>query len=182
MKVYTKQGDNGLTKLGCGSCVSKSHPSINAIGAVDELNALLGVIISKRAHIHLLQKIQKELFEIGAQLCLISSASEKKSFKEIDEAIIYMEKQIDEMTESITPLKNFILPGGIEEAALIHLARTVCRRAEREVVSLISHRYHWKDVSSMKVVVYLNRLSDLLFTMARYTNNLGKDDIIWKSP
>lgn len=175
MKIYTKAGDKGSTRLANGNLVPKNELSIEAIGSVDELNAWLGLIVSGGVDsitFSIINKIQNELFSIGAEL-----AGSKKVFAEIDGAISYMEERIDKLTEQLPPLKNFILPGGTAESSLLHLARTICRRVERRVVATACI-----EETNIKIITYLNRLSDLLFVLARYNNVLGREDVIWKSP
>ena len=198
MKIYTKTGDCGTTGLFAGPRVAKDHPRIEAYGAVDELSASLGVAISALQQIAAtalavapvssldltalaarLGNVQHDLFAIGAELatpepnkhgmCLLSA-----------ERIEQLELWIDQMDDALPPLENFILPGGSQAAAVLQLGRTVCRRAERQVVQL-SHGLDVHDCSL--IVTYLNRLSDLLFVLARYVNFLlGIADTPWRSP
>ncbi|TXH00326.1 MAG: cob(I)yrinic acid a,c-diamide adenosyltransferase [Candidatus Moraniibacteriota bacterium] len=165
-----------------GPRVSKADPRICAYGTVDELNAVLGTLRASGVPDDLnpiLEKIQVDLFSIGAELSTPDpDANGVRFLGKID--IEKLEKWIDQLEESLPPLKQFILPGGSVAAAMLHLGRTVCRRAEREVVSLASHE-GVADCST--VIVYLNRLSDLLFVMARRANQLvGESDVPWHRP
>jgi len=177
MKIYTKQGDGGKTSLLGGEKVWKDNQRIKAYGTLDELNAILGIIITESKSEELkgeLRSIQSELFAIGADLATPNNKSVK--IVRIDESYAKrVENLIDKYDEKLPELKNFILPGGSKAASYLHLARTVCRRAEREVVSLI------KEVEiNPQIEVYLNRLSDLLFVLARYENYInGIEDIKW---
>ncbi|MEJ5350451.1 MAG: cob(I)yrinic acid a,c-diamide adenosyltransferase [Melioribacteraceae bacterium] len=177
MKIYTKQGDEGKTSLLGGERVWKDNQRIQAYGTVDELNAILGIVVTELKSEELkeeLRSIQSELFTIGADLATPNNKSVKivrvdNNFTKRIEALI------DKYDEKLPELKNFILPGGSKASAYLHLARTVCRRAEREIVSLI------KEVEiNPEIEVYLNRLSDLLFVLARYENYIsGIEDIKW---
>jgi cob(I)alamin adenosyltransferase len=179
-KIYTRSGDHGETGLGDGSRVPKDHPRVAAYGSVDELNAVLGLLIShdpRGAETPLLRSIQNELFDVGADLCVPVLPDETPGARlriRPDQAA-RLEKAIDRLNEKLTPLTSFILPGGTQAAAWCHLARTVCRRAERDVITL-AHR----EPLNPQVVIYLNRLSDLLFVLARVYNNNGSDDVLWQ--
>ena len=175
-RIYTKTGDHGDTGLGDGSRVPKDHPRVTAYGAVDELNALLGVFLVQLADpalSDLIRSVQNDLFDVGADLCLPQQDSEKVLRVRAEQAE-RLEKAIDRYNERLQPLKSFILPGGTAAAAWCHLARTVCRRAERDVVTLAR-----SEKINPQVVIYLNRLSDLLFVLARACNQDGKDDVLW---
>lgn len=181
MKIYTKTGDAGTTGLFGGPRVSKDDPRIAAYGAVDELNAALGTALAVGLHPDqsmLLFEIQHGLFSVGAELA--TPEPEKHGLKwSGGGAVQRMEDWIDAIDGTLPPLRNFILPGGSSAAAHLHLARTICRRAERDVVRLRSDP-RISDVS--EIVIYLNRLSDLLFVMARQANQLaGVADVVWKS-
>jgi cob(I)alamin adenosyltransferase len=176
-KVYTKTGDQGTTSLGSGERVSKDAPRVEAYGTVDELNSVLGVLLCEEMPADLreeLLRIQQELFDLGADLC--TPDSERKAGPKIKTSQIErLEKLIDAHNEPLPPLKSFILPGGARTASLFHLARTVCRRAERRVVSLSR-----QETLDANVVIYLNRLSDALFVLARSENTrTGHGDILW---
>ncbi len=179
-RIYTKSGDQGDTGLGDGTRVSKDHPRVAAYGSVDELNAVLGLLVShfpQAAESELIRSIQNDLFDVGADLCLPQSADEKPGahLRVRAEQAERLERAIDRLNANLAPLKSFILPGGQAAAAWCHLARTVCRRAERDVVTLSR-----EETINPQVVVYLNRLSDLLFVLARIYNNNGRDDILWQ--
>jgi len=179
-RIYTKSGDRGDTGLGDGTRVPKDHPRVVAYGSVDELNAVLGLLVSsypQASEIELVRSIQNDLFDVGADLCLPQSADEKPGahLRIRPEQVERLEQAIDRLNANLTPLTSFILPGGQGAAAWCHLARTICRRAEREVVTLA----HSETVNP-QVIVYLNRLSDLLFVLGRVYNNNGRDDILWQ--
>lgn len=179
-RIYTRTGDTGVTGLIGGRRVSKDHPRVAAYGDVDELNALLGLVRagSKDAQLDaLLHELQRELFAVGAQLADPSSAIGSKRAKAAigTGAVERLEAAIDAREAELPPLTAFVLPGGSEPGALLHLARTVCRRAERGVVTLARKR-----TLDPNVLVYLNRLSDLLFVLARHENwRAGKSEDRW---
>ncbi|CAN5845233.1 cob(I)yrinic acid a,c-diamide adenosyltransferase [soil metagenome] len=185
MKIYTRTGDRGETGLFGGGRVSKDHTRVEAYGEVDELNSLLGVVVvaledAGEAEIAgRLRRIQADLFTLGANLATPRAEEGGRASAHVPglpaERIAEMESWIDAAEEELEPLRSFILPGGSQAAALLHLARTVCRRAERRVVTLA----HQAQVEE-EVIVYLNRLSDLLFTLARLANRrVGMHDIPW---
>ncbi|MFM8313487.1 MAG: cob(I)yrinic acid a,c-diamide adenosyltransferase [Deltaproteobacteria bacterium] len=178
MKIYTKTGDEGTTGLFGGRRVSKSSPRIAAYGDIDELNAVLGVVIAHSNQNIIqstLRQIQNHLFILGAQLA--SPSADPKIERITSAHIDFLERQIDVMTESLPPLTHFILPGGSKTAAHLHLARTVCRRAERNVVYL--SQLPDEPVDNW-VMMYINRLSDFLFVFSRLINQLEKvSDIEW---
>ncbi|TNE73903.1 cob(I)yrinic acid a,c-diamide adenosyltransferase [bacterium] len=167
MKIYTKNGDKGVTSLFGGEKVLKNHARIEAYGTVDELNSVLGVIHSFEPIEYIKEKltaIQKELFVIGADLA--TPNSKKSHVVRINEvSIANMESYIDEMDAELPALTTFILPSGTQAATQLHVARTVCRRAERAVLSAM----HSEEINPL-VLQYLNRLSDLFFVMARFEN------------
>lgn len=175
MKVYTKFGDKGSTQLLGGSVVPKNDPRVEAYGNIDELNALLGIAVSFSDSGELkesLTKIQNDLFVIGAELASKSGKPKRIPPSRVSE----LESEIDLMWDQLPPLQNFILPGGSKTASLLHHARTVCRRAERSIVSLSQ-----KEPVDPDIIVYVNRVGDLLFTMARYVNYRKKvPERIWK--
>lgn len=178
MKVYTKTGDDGTTGLFGGARVKKASSRVDAYGTVDELNAVLGVAralgLSKPAEI-VLAEVQIDLFTLGAELATVPGKEEKLPMKLLTMAHAEkLEHAIDAAEEGLAALQNFILPGGSAQAAHLHHARTVCRRAERAVLAI-------DDASPRaEVVIYLNRLSDLLFTLARRENHeRGVADIPW---
>ena len=179
-RIYTKTGDKGETGLGDGSRVSKDHPRVTAYGGVDEMNAVLGLLTAHHpdaAESDLLRSIQNDLFDVGADLCVPQPAGEPTGAKlrVRPEQSARLEAAIDRLNAGLSPLTSFVLPGGRLAAAWCHLARTVCRRAERDVVTLSR-----QAPVNPEVVVYLNRLSDLLFVLARVYNNQGKDDVLWQ--
>jgi cob(I)alamin adenosyltransferase len=181
MKIYTKTGDQGETGLFGGARVPKDHLRIQTYGVLDELNACLGLMIAEPGVPSALQeewtRLQAELFQLGTEL---ATPAGKNSGIDLIEApqIQALERAIDRMEEGLPPLKNFILPGGSRLAALTHLARTVSRRAERALVSLL----HVEPLRP-EVLEYLNRLSDYLFVAARFANHvLGHPDTPWIAP
>lgn len=182
-RIYTKSGDKGTTSLGNGKRVLKSSLRINAIGTVDEANSFLGVALMhiKDEDIQaLILKMQNDLFDVGADLCLPETA-EKIDYKPLrvtQKQVNNLEEKIDFYNARLAPLKSFILPGGCDAAAYMHLCRTVVRRAERYVCAIVEEEGDKKCVSQL-VVHYLNRLSDLLFVLARILNNDGKNDVLW---
>ncbi len=180
-RVYTRAGDDGTTALGGGQRVQKDSLRIDAYGTVDELNSVLGVAVAAGLHDSLKERffvIQQVLFNLGSDLCILEE--DKKRFKvpgieqrHVDE----LESWIDEWNDDLEPLKSFILPGGDMCAAQLHVARTVCRRAERLTIALARE----EEVGEF-CVPYLNRLSDLLFVVSRYQSKLaGVGDILWDS-
>jgi cob(I)alamin adenosyltransferase len=182
MKIYTKTGDAGTTGLFGGPRVAKDDPRICAYGSVDELNAVIGIARSTGLGEKLdaiLGAVQHHLFSIGAELA--TPNPEEHALKwDGGTHVGIMEAAIDDLEKSLSPLRNFILPGGSTQAAHLHLARTVCRRTEREIVSFSRDR-SVSDASH--IVVFLNRLSDLLFVMARCANqDAGVVDVPWESP
>jgi cob(I)alamin adenosyltransferase len=182
MKIYTKTGDEGETGLFGGPRTSKDAPRIEAYGTVDELNSVLGMVRAQLAsgEIHeLVRRIQNELFELGAQLATPDPAAHQTALVG-PRQIAALESAIDRYEAGLEPLKQFILPGGTPAAAGLHLARAVCRRAERRVVTLV--RESSAPVAG-DTIVYLNRLSDLLFVLARAVNRqAGRDDEPWQKP
>jgi cob(I)alamin adenosyltransferase len=182
VKIYTKTGDRGETALFGGGRVSKAHPRVEAYGTVDELNSFLGQALCAMAPSDFrdfLARIQHDLFTLGSALATPppGGGRRKPVTPELPVGRIpEMEAWIDAATEAVEPLRNFILPGGCAGAAALHVARTVCRRAERSVIALAA-----SEVVEEEIVVYLNRLSDLLFSLARLENHrAGTPDVIWK--
>ncbi|HEY5601437.1 MAG TPA: cob(I)yrinic acid a,c-diamide adenosyltransferase [Patescibacteria group bacterium] len=178
MKIYTKKGDKGETSLFGGQRVAKSSLRIDAYGNIDELNSLLGVILAKNPHKEISQnltRVQRHLFVLGADLATPEEVKVKVP-RINTSAVKVLEKEIDNWTKQLPQLRNFILPGGSETGALLHMARTVCRRSERTVVALSEI-----EKINENVMIYLNRLSDWLFTLARYVNKLEKiNEVPWK--
>lgn len=170
MKIYTKTGDAGQTSLFDQTRVSKADPRVDAYGEVDEINACLGAARAAGVDEDMaatIESIQQELFAVGSRLADPSSRVAGRVTKAVvtSEAVARLEDTIDRLEQELPPLRRFILPGGSPQGALLHLARTICRRAERRVVGLGA------DAVEPIVVVYLNRLSDLLFVMARAANH-----------
>ncbi len=177
-RIYTRTGDQGETALGDGSRVPKDHPRVAAYGEVDELNAVLGLLLNQlpEPDRDLVRGIQNDLFDVGADLCVPAQPNETpgQKLRLRPEQATRLEGVIDRLNARLTPLTSFVLPGGQPAAAWCHLARTVCRRAERAVVTLA----HSEGVNP-QVIVYLNRLSDLLFVLARVCNADGREDVLW---
>jgi len=178
MKIYTKTGDKGETGLMGGKRLGKDSLRIHAYGEIDELNAWLGVCRAQNSPKEIggmLHQLQRELFDLGADLA--TPLDSKVTVPRVTEnQTANLEKLIDSMDEKLTPLKNFILPGGCLLVSNLHIARTVCRRAERAIVALQKQ----EEIGGL-VVKYVNRLSDLLFTMARYANKLeGEEEELWQ--
>ena len=175
-RIYTKGGDKGKTSLGSGARVLKSTRRIQAIGDVDEANCAIGLAILDIAHeeaLGLLKGIQNDLFDVGADLCMEDLSQEDVlRIKPIQAERV--ERAIDTFNDFLVPLYSFVLPGGSKVSAALHMARAVARRAERSVVAL-----HQEEPINANVVVYLNRLSDLLFVLARFFNQKGEGDILW---
>lgn len=180
MKIYTKTGDEGKTSLLGGTRVLKDHIRISAYGTLDELNAHLGLLrdlSSTAERKDLLLRIQNNLFVIASRLA--SENERAKNFSpEVDEnEIEILEQEIDKMEDGLAPLKFFILPGGHQTVSFCHIARTVCRRAEREIISLSQ-----QNPVELRVIKYINRLSDFLFVLARqYAKELNVEEVAWKS-
>ncbi len=179
MKIYTKKGDSGKTSLLGGERVLKSHLRLKAYGAIDELNSHIGVLRSSLQDKNIkenLIEIQSALFNIGSHLAC-NKESLKNKLPLLKETFIEaLEEQIDFMNKNLKPLSNFILPGGCMSASLAHQTRTICRRAERHVVVLLSE----ENLENLFFVKYLNRLSDYLFVLARFLNHLSnKEETLW---
>lgn len=179
MKIYTKTGDKGETSLFGGERVPKYHDRIEAYGTIDELNSVIGLAVAETTDstiLGVLKEIQNDLFTLGADLATPREKRDKTIVPDITEDHVKnLEKLIDGFSEQLPELKNFILPGGSKGASLLNVARTVCRRAERIVVAA-SEEF---DISP-NIVIYLNRLSDLLFVLARYENFMnGVEEDKW---
>ena len=172
-KIYTRTGDDGTTGLGDGTRVSKDSPRVEAYGTVDELNSVIGLLLTHTLPegIHeCLVSVQHRLFDLGGELCLPAHTAVKQHH------VSELEQILDELNTNLSPLKDFILPGGSAAAAVCHVARTVCRRAERRIISLSK-----QEQMSELIVQYLNRLSDLLFVIARTLNvQAGRQDVLWR--
>jgi cob(I)alamin adenosyltransferase len=181
VKIYTGRGDAGETDLFGGPRVGKEHPQVEAYGAVDELNAFAGVCAATTTFEDLrsaLRVVQEQLFDLGADLASADSRRRERNGAAgpRSEHVVDLENHIDALEHELEPLKRFILPGGTRAAATFHVARTVCRRAERRLVEL-----HRDEPVSDVALRYLNRLSDLLFVMARVENRrAGEPDIEWR--
>ncbi len=189
MKIYTQTGDRGKTSLFSGERVAKSHIRVEAYGDVDELNATIGTLIAEMANethgevVKELLRVQSDLFHVGALLATAPDSPSMADLEGIGSAkIAGLEDAIDRMTDITGPLVGFILPGGSRTAAWSHIARTVCRRSERHVIGMLDEIGNGTipDVYQ-SVVVYLNRLSDYLFALARFCNHLeNTQDVLWE--
>jgi cob(I)alamin adenosyltransferase len=172
-KIVTRTGDAGTTGLGDGSRVAKDAPRIEAIGAVDELNSTLGVLLAESLPDDLrecLVQVQHDLFDLGGELSIPGHAAVTEAH------VLRLEDAVESFNAHLAPLREFILPGGTRPAALAHVARTVCRRAERALVGLAAH-----EAVSDPARRYVNRLSDLLFVLARSLNRVaGRPDVLWR--
>lgn len=180
-KIYTRGGDEGATSLGGGQRVPKHSLRIKAFGAVDELNSQIGLALACDPDVELtaaLREIQNTLFHLGADLCVLESDKPRLDGPRVEQRHVdALEQLIDRLSVKLGPLENFILPGGSLGAAHLHVARTLCRRAERTTTALAEH-----EPIGPSVLKYLNRLSDALFVMARQENHRsGIDDICWNS-
>lgn len=176
-RIYTRTGDKGDTALGTGKRVAKYDPRIEAYGTVDETNACVGVARLSADGLldQMLARVQNDLFDLGADLCVPEDGSEMaaKALRISDAQVERLEREIDAMNEKLQPLRSFVLPGGTPAAANLHVARTVCRRAERLIVKLGEG-----ETVSSAAVKYANRLSDFLFVAARFAN-LSTGDVLW---
>lgn len=183
-RIYTRTGDKGLTALGSGKRVRKTHPRVEAYGTVDETNAVLGV-----ARLHLaddfpeldsmLARIQNELFDLGADLCLPGTAARKgrAPLRVAATQVERLERDIDRLNAELEPLRSFVLPGGHPAAAHLHMARTVCRRAERAILAVTEARGGRLNPALRQ---YVNRLSDFLFVASRWVNRTRGGDVLWE--
>ena len=184
-KIYTRSGDSGTTALGSGERVAKDDLRVEAYGCVDETNAAIGVAISNPEGVAgegpiraCLARIQHDLFDLGADLCVPIKDGEDRSamLRITPEQVDRLEDEIDRFNESLGDLTSFVLPSGTALAAGLHLARTICRRAERRVATLMSEQGASTSGDTLR---YLNRLSDLLFVLARAANAAGEGDVLW---
>ena len=188
MKIYTKTGDKGKTSLFSGERVSKAASRVEAYGDVDELNSVLGALASSLAEDNLeackaVEQVQRELFCVGGRLATTPDSPAFEDLPELDEgATKRLEAEIDRMEKTLPPLKGFVLPGGHPSASWAHVARTVCRRAERHVVAMLEATEMGPEGERLALMrTYLNRLSDYLFVLARYLNHLrGLTDKHWE--
>ena len=172
-KIYTRTGDHGTTGLGDGTRISKTSHRVEAMGQVDELNSLLGLMMTEYLPPNIqyfLTDVQHSLFDLGGELCLPGHIMIKP------EKVQELENMLDALNDELDPLEEFILPGGVKSASICHVARSVCRRVERTLFSVNDD-----EKISDEVLQYINRLSDLLFVMARFLNKAeGKSDVLWK--
>jgi len=176
-RIYTKGGDKGKTSLGSGKRVAKHDLRVCAYGTVDEANAALGV-----ARLHcdpetdvLLARIQNDLFDLGADLCRPDSDEEENALRITNDQVVWLEQEIDRINEGLESLNSFVLPGGTASAAHLHVARTITRRAERDMTAL-----NQAEAINQEALRYINRLSDLLFVLSRHCNERGARDVLWK--
>ena len=176
-RIYTKSGDKGTTALGTGRRVAKHDARVEAFGTVDEANAAIGL-----ARLHTggdvdatLARIQNDLFDLGADLCAPEGDGSKERLRIADSQVERLEQEIDAMNEELAPLNSFVLPGGSAASAHLHLARTIARRAERAITRLAE-----TGPVNPAAIRYITRLSDHLFVMARWLNDKGAGDVLWK--
>ena len=175
-RIYTRQGDGGDTHLGDMSRVRKTSLRVVAYGDVDELNSIVGIVrleTMPQGYDTWLARVQNDLFDMGADLC-VPEGGEGERLRVTAEQVARLEGWCDQVNDSLEPLKSFVLPGGSPAAAALHLGRTVCRRAERSVIALAD-----TEPVNAHVVEYLNRLSDLLFILARGANAAADGDVLW---
>lgn len=181
-RIYTKGGDKGTTSLGTGKRVPKHDQRVSAYGAVDETNAFIGVA---RLHTRgddpqlgdadaMLARIQNDLFDLGADLCAPESGDKDARLRVSDAQVERLEREIDRMNAELAPLNSFVLPGGSAASAHLHVARTVARRAEREITRLAENGH-----VTPAAIRYINRLSDHLFVLSRWLNDKGRQDVLW---
>ena len=185
-KIYTRTGDDGTTALGTGYRISKCNLRITTFGTVDEANAAIGLAITQLDlniddHCDIrdrLKRIQNDLFDLGADLCVPEGDSKPDytPLRVTSSQVERLEHKIDTLNKHLKPLRSFILPGGCPAAASLHIARTITRRAERAMVELADQN---GEIVNKDALHYINRLSDFLFIAGRYVNNRGKDDILW---
>lgn len=179
-KIYTKGGDKGMTSLGDGSRLAKQSLRICAIGDVDEANSAIGLacVTAGKPGAHtaeILSRIQNDLFDLGADIATPGDDPSDGRLRIQQEQVERLEHEIDGVNSSLDPLTSFVLPGGEENAARLHLARAIARRAERSMAALAD-----TEPVNAQALAYINRLSDLLFVMARHANDNGRSDVLWK--
>lgn len=179
-RIYTRGGDQGQTSLGDGTRVAKHALRVRAMGSVDEANAAIGVAIAATSGANwstLLLRVQNDLFDLGADLCVPESAAaeQRQRLRLADGQVKALESEIDRINATLGPLTSFVLPGGSAAAAQLHLARSIVRRAERDIAELAG-----SEPLNPELLKYLNRLSDLLFVLARQANDGGAGDILWQ--
>jgi len=179
-RIYTRTGDDGTTSLGSGARRKKYDLRVEAYGTLDEVNAVIGVVrlhtASDQTFDAALGRIQNDLFDVEADLCLAEKGPGGARMTVTDAQVAWLEREIDRMNEELAPLTSFILPGGSAASAYLHLARTICRRAERIMVKLRDAPQESVTEASLK---YVNRLSDYLFVAGRYANDKGTRDVLW---
>jgi cob(I)alamin adenosyltransferase len=179
-KIYTRTGDDGTTSLGSGARRKKYDLRVDAYGTLDEANSVLGLVRlytpGDRELDAALRRIQNDLFDVEADLCLSEKGPGGARLTVTDAQVAWLENEIDKFNATLAPLTSFILPGGSAASAYLHLARTVCRRAERIMVELRDQAGEDVSAASLK---YVNRLSDFLFVAGRYANDRGKSDVLW---
>jgi len=184
-RIYTRGGDKGETSLGRGERVAKHDPRVEAYGTTDEANAVIGLARAAiertvrndelRRHVDdMLKRIQNDLFDLGADLCTIEGKAGEQALRVLPSQTERLEREIDAMNGELSPLTSFVLPGGSEAAAWLHLARTVARRAERCMTALAT-----EQPVSPEAIKYINRLSDHLFVLSRKLNDNGGSDVLW---
>lgn len=181
-RIYTRTGDDGTTALGTGERLPKYHLRIASYGTIDEVNATIGMV---RLHTGddakidaMLGRIQNDLFDLGADLCSPDKGKGPGGARLaiVDAQVVRLEREIDELNRDLAPLRSFVLPGGTAAAAHLHLARTICRRAERLMVELAARPGETVSAPALK---YVNRLSDFLFVASRHVNDQGARDVLW---
>jgi cob(I)alamin adenosyltransferase len=183
-RIYTRTGDTGSTRLGDGVSTRKTDARVEAFGAVDETNAAIGVALTALADeslTRLLREVQNDLFDVGADLCRPPSPQDAAAppLRVTANRVTRVERAIDEVNEQLSPLRSFVLPGGAPVAAYLHLARSICRRAERRAWTLVETA--GEESVNPQVLAYLNRLSDLLFVLSRVDNlRQGMGDVLWQ--
>jgi cob(I)alamin adenosyltransferase len=181
-KIYTRTGDDGTTALGSGRRVSKYDLRVEAYGTLDETNAAIGIarLYTRDGPPSLdamLARIQNDLFDLGADLCFPDETKDARGRLQVTDAqVARLESEIDMLNQELQPLRSFVLPGGSEASAFLHLARTMSRRAERLMVALAARKDETVGAPALR---YINRLSDFLFVAARYANDKGKSDVMW---
>ncbi len=185
-KIYTKTGDDGTTALGTGERVHKFDQRIEAYGTVDEVNSIIGLVTTQldessddnKTVLAMLSRIQNDLFDLGADLCTPDKGEklEYEPLRIVEAQVKRLEKEIDELNQHLDPLRSFILPGGTPAGATLHIARTVSRRAERQMIRLNSQDNEQVGEFALQ---YINRLSDFLFVASRFINDRGKMDVLW---
>jgi cob(I)alamin adenosyltransferase len=184
-KIYTRTGDGGQTRLVTGEMVAKADPRVEAYGTVDELNAVIGLVRLETqgdpALDPILARIQNDLFDLGADFATPQAAELGfEALRIVDSQVERLEREIDSLNEGLSPLNSFVLPGGSRAATMLHLARTVCRRAERRAVVFVAAAPRVDGAPPHGPALrYLNRLSDLLFVASRHANDRGVADVLW---